>query len=166
VTWGHGYQDGPELRNRKEFLEEAVAMASSSLISLRIDCPIARPGYVEPKDELDESQIADRVQTILDLRRGADLLWSRDDVEAKRLACAGHSYYGAAGAFLAGIDKRVKAFVLAAGTLSDEVDMKSKEFQDFRKRMGAEKVDGFIAKYSWLDQGKYVSQAAPASVFL
>jgi hypothetical protein len=43
--------------------------------------------------------------------------------------------------------------------------MKSKEFQDFRKRMGAEKVDGFIAKYSWLDQGKYVSQAAPASVF-
>jgi hypothetical protein len=27
-------------------------------------------------------------------------------------------------------------------------------------------VDAFAAKYSWLDQGKYVAHAAPASVFL
>lgn len=53
-----------------------------------------------------------------------------------------------------------------AGNLSDEVDMKSKEFQDFRKQAGAEKFDAFIAKYSWLDQGKYVAHAAPAPVFL
>jgi hypothetical protein len=78
----------------------------------------------------------------------------------------GHSYNAATGAFLAGIDKRFKAFVLMAGNLSDEVDMKSKEFQDFRKQVGAEKFDAFIAKYSWLDQGKYVAHAAPAAVFL
>jgi hypothetical protein len=27
-------------------------------------------------------------------------------------------------------------------------------------------LDAFIAKYSWLDQGKYIAHAAPASVFL
>jgi hypothetical protein len=32
--------------------------------------------------------------------------------------------------------------------------------------MGPEKFDAFMAKYSWLDQGKYVSHAAPAVVFL
>ena len=53
-----------------------------------------------------------------------------------------------------------------AGNLSDEVDKKSKEFEEFRKQIGAEKFDAFYAKYSWLDQGKYVAHAAPASVFL
>jgi cephalosporin-C deacetylase-like acetyl esterase len=166
VIWGHWYQDGSEFRNRKEFLEEAVALAPGGLISLLIDSPIARPGYVAAKDPLDESQITYRVQTILDMRRGADLLLARDDVDAKRLAYVGHSYNAATGAFLAGIEKRFKAFVLMAGNLSDEVDRKSKEFQDFRTQAGAQKVDAFVAKYSWLDQGKYVPYATPAMVFL
>jgi len=166
VIWGHWYQDGSEFLNRKEFLEEAVALAPSGVVSLLTDGPKARPGYVQSPDPLDESEIKYRVQAILDMRRGADLLLARSDVDAKRLAYVGHSYNAATGAFLAGIDKRFKAFVLMAGSLSDEVDMKSKEFQDFRKRVGAEKMDAFRAKYGWLDQGKYVAHAAPAAVFL
>jgi hypothetical protein len=100
------------------------------------------------------------------MRRGADLLLARSDVDPKRLADVGHSYNAATGEFLAGIDKRFKAFVLMAGNLSDEVDMKSKDWQEFRKQIGPEKVDAFAAKYSWLDQGRYVAHAAPASVFL
>jgi cephalosporin-C deacetylase-like acetyl esterase len=135
-------------------------------VSLLIDAPKARPGYVQTKDPFDESQIDYRMQTILDMRRAADLLLARSDVDGKRLAYVGHSYNAATGAFLSGIDKRFKAFVLMAGNLSDEVDMKTKEFQDFRKQFGADKVDAFFTKYSWLDQGKYVAHAAPASVFL
>jgi len=166
IIWGHWYQDGSEFLNRKEFLEEAVALAPSGVLSLLIDGPIARPGYKPASEPVDESQITYRVQAILDMRRGADLLLSRSDVDAKRLAYVGHSYNAATGAFLAGIDKRFKAFVLMAGNLSDQVDMKSKEFQDFRKQVGPEKFDAFLAKYAWLDQGKYVAHAAPASVFL
>ena len=44
--------------------------------------------------------------------------------------------------------------------------MRSKEFQEFRKDVGPAKMDAYRAKYSWLDQGKYVAHAAPASVFL
>jgi hypothetical protein len=32
--------------------------------------------------------------------------------------------------------------------------------------MGREKVDAFAAKYSWADPGKYISHAAPATLFL
>jgi cephalosporin-C deacetylase-like acetyl esterase len=166
VLWGHWYMPGSEFLNRKEFLEEAVALAPSGVVSLMIDGPIARPGHVPVKEPLDESQITYRVQAILDMRRGADLLLAGKDVDPKRLAYVGHSYNASTGAFLAGIDKRFKAFVLMAGNLSDEVDKRSKEFQEFRKQVGAEKVDAFMAKYSWLDQGKYVAHAAPAAVFL
>jgi hypothetical protein len=46
------------------------------------------------------------------------------------------------------------------------VSIKSKEMQDYRQRVGAEKFDAFMAKYAWLDQGKYVSHATPAAVFM
>jgi len=166
VIWGHWYMPGSEFLNRKEFLDEAVALAPSGVISLLPDGPIARPGYVRDPDPLGEAQITYRVQAILDMRRGADLLLARSDVDPKRVAYVGHSYNAATGAFLAGIDKRFKAFVLMAGNLSDEVDMKSKEWQEGRKQIGPEKFDAFVAKYSWLDQGKYIAHAAPATVFL
>jgi dienelactone hydrolase len=166
VIWGHWYMPGSEFLNRKEFLEEAVALAPSGVVSLLIDGPIARPGYVRDPDPLGDLQTQQRVQAILDMRRGADLLLARGDVDPKRLGYVGHSYNASTGGFLAGIDKRFRAFVLMAGTLSDEVDIKSKEFQEFRKQIGPESFDAFIAKYVWLDPGKYVAHASPASVFL
>lgn len=166
VIWGHWYQEGSEFLNRKEFLAEAVALAPAGVVSLLIDGPIARPGHVEDRTDLNEQQITDRVQAIVDTRRGADLLLARADVDGRRLAYVGHSYNAATGAFLSGIDGRFKAFVLMAGALADQVTLKSKEVQDYRRRVGAEKFDAFIAKYAWLDQGKYVSHAAPAVVFM
>jgi len=67
---------------------------------------------------------------------------------------------------LSGIDKRFKAFVLMAEDLSDEVDQKSKGFQEFRQKIGAERLDAFMKEHAWLDAGRYVSNAAPATVFL
>jgi hypothetical protein len=67
---------------------------------------------------------------------------------------------------LSGIDRRFKAFVLMAGALSDQVTLKAKEMQDYRQKVGPEKFDAFFTRYAWLDQGKYVSHAAPATVFL
>jgi len=166
VIWGHWYMPGSEFRNRKEFLAEAVALAPAGVVSLLIDYPIARPGYVEDPTPLNEKQIRDRVQSIIDTRRGADLLLARPDVDSHRLAYVGHSYNAETGAFLSGIDRRFKAFVLMAGSLSDQVSLRSKEMQDYRRRVGAAKFDAFMAKYAWLDQGRYVSHAAPAVVFL
>jgi len=166
VIWGHWYWPNSSMANRKQFLEEAVVLAQAGVVSLLIDGPRARPGHVESKDPFDERRFADYVQQIMDMRRGVDVLLARPDVDAKRIAYVGHSYNAGVGALLSGVDRRFKAFVLMAGSMSDEVGRATKEFQAFRQKAGAEKVDALIEKYSYLDQGKYVSHAAPAVVFL
>jgi dienelactone hydrolase len=166
VIWGHWYWGNSAMRNRKEFLDEAVALAPAGVVSLLTDGPVARPGYVEDPTPLNEQEPADLIQQIVDMRRGADLLLARPDVDSKRFAYVGHSYNASVGGFLSGIDKRFKAFVLMAGGLSDESDLKTKEVQEYRQKTGAEKFDAFQAKHAWLDPGKFVSHAAPAVVFL
>ena len=166
IIWGHWYWRNSDMRNRKQFLEEAVALAPYGAASLLTDGPVARPGHVPNNELLNEQQTAEMVQQVIDMRRGVDLLLSRKDVDPKRLAFVGHSYNASVGAILSGVDRRFKAFVLMAGTMSDEVDFKSGVYDEFRKKVGPEKFDAFLAKYAYLDQGKYVSNAAPAVVFL
>jgi dienelactone hydrolase len=166
VIWGHWYWANSQARNRSEFLDEAVALAPTGVVSLLTDGPVARPGHVEDKDPLSERQVAELIEQIIDMRRGVDLLVTRKDVDPQRIAYVGHSYNATVGAFLRGIDKRFKAFVLMAGGLSHDVDMKSKEYQEFRQKIGPEKFDAFEAKYRWLNPGEFVSRASPAIVFL
>jgi dienelactone hydrolase len=166
IVWGHWYWSNSPMRNRKEFLDEAVALAQVGVVSLLTDGPIARPGHVEHNEPLNEEQIPDLVQQVVDMRRGVDLLLARKDVDPKRIGYVGHSYNAVVGAILSGVDKRFKAFVLMAATMSDEVTFKTPEYQQYRQKVGPERFDAFIEKYAWTDQGKYVSHAAPAVVFL
>jgi len=166
VIWGHWYWTNSEMRNRKQFLDEAVALAPAGVVSLLTDGPIARPGYVSEKDPLSEKQNAYKVQQVIDMRRGVDLLLARKDVDPKRIAFVGHSYNAAIGATLSGVDRRFKAFVLMAGSISDEVNLKTGGFEQFRQQIGPEKFDAYMASHLYLDEGKFVSHAAPASVFL
>jgi len=166
VLWGHWYWPNSEFFNRKEFLDEAVVLAQVGVVSLLPTGPGARSGHVQDRTPLNEQQITDLIQAIVDLRRGADLLLARKEVDPQRLAYVGHSYHATAGGFLSGVDKRFKAFVLMAGGLSDDVDSKSEEYKEYRQKIGPEKFDAFAAKYAWLDPGKFVSRAAPATVFL
>jgi len=105
VIWGHWYWGNSAMRNRKEFLDEAVALAPAGVTSLLTDGPVARPGHVQDQSPLSEKEAADLVQQIVDMRRGADLLLARFDVDPHRLAYVGHSYNATVGGFLAGIDK-------------------------------------------------------------
>ncbi len=67
VIWGHWYWENSEFRNRKEFLDEAVAMASAGVVSLLPDGPVARPGHVEDNTPLNEQQVRDLIQSIVDM---------------------------------------------------------------------------------------------------
>ena len=166
IIWGHWCWPNSKYRNRKEFLDEAVALAPSGVASLLIDFPIARPGYSAGADPLEGKQIDELVQQVVDIRRGADLLVSRPFVDSKRLAYVGHSCGATAGGVVSGSDKRFRAFVLMAGGLSDQLELNTPEFQEFRAKLGPEKVDAFVRKNSWADPAKFVSHAAPATVFL
>ena len=166
IIWGHWYWDNSSMRNRRQFLDEAIVLAQAGVVSLLTDGPVARPGHIESKDPLDERVATDFLQQVIDMRRGVDVLLARRDVDPKRFAFVGHSYNAGVGALLSGLDRRFKCFVLMAGLMSDEITQQTKEFQDFRRQVGPDKLDALIAKYAYLDQGKYVSHAAPAVVFL
>src|SRR5882672_7920381 len=166
VIWGHWCWGNSSMRNRREFLDEAIVLAQAGVVSLLPDAPLARPGYVTIKDPFEERNATEFVQHVVDMRRGVEVLFSRANVDRNRVAYVGHSCNAVVGAVLSGLDRRFKVFVLMAGTTSDEVTQSTKEFQEFRQKMGPEKVDAFNARYSYLDQGKYVSHAAPAVVFL
>lgn len=166
VIYGHWCMPGSEKKNRTEFLDEAVVLAHSGVISLLPDHVIVHPGFAEDNTPLNVQQVDVKVQQDVNLRRGADLLLARKEVDPKRLAYVGHSCDATAGAYLSGIDRRFKAFVIMAGDISFDVEKKTKFFHENRQKVGPEKFDAFYAKYSWLDGGKYISHAAPAAVFL
>jgi hypothetical protein len=166
VIYGHWCMPGSEKMNRTEFLDEALVLAYSGVISLLPDNVIVHPGFAQDKSPLNDQQIAVQVQQVTNLRRGADLLLRRSDINPKRLAYVGHSCDATVGGILSGVDKRFKAFVLMAGSLSDDADKKTKDYQDYRQKIGPQKFDAFVHRYSWADAGKYASHAAPATVFL
>jgi dienelactone hydrolase len=98
----------PRPGSRRNFLDEALSLAKAGAVSLLIDAPFSRAG--ESKREFDPTVTkpeADRdiyIQTVVDLRRGVDLLVSRSDVDPNRIGFIGHSYGAHTGAVLAGIE--------------------------------------------------------------
>ena len=166
VLWGHWYWTNSEMRNRKQFLDEAVALAPAGVVSLLTDGPVARPGYVADNNLMSEKRNAEKVQQVIDMRRGVDLLLTRKDIDPKRIAFVGHSYNATIGATLSGVDRRFKAFVLMAGSISDEVNLRTGAYEQFRQQVGPEKFDAFMASHKYLDEGNFVAHAAPATVFL
>lgn len=109
VLFFHWY--GTPNGNRNQFLDEAVALAKQGTASLLIQGYF--PWAVEPKDaQVDRQRVIDET---IEVRRGLDLLLSQPGVDRKRIGFVGHDYGAMYGAIAAGVDKRVKAYVLVAG---------------------------------------------------
>jgi len=171
ILFGHWMMPGSPLMNRRQFLAEAAVLARSGAVSLLIDAPLVRPGFVAEKDEV-RSQVqsaeASR-QQVIDFRRGVDLLTARRDVDPTRIAYVGHSYDAHIGGILSAIEKRIGSFVLMAGGFSDEeyvFDPNNAEMQKVRQRIGVETLREFFRKYAFDDPVHFIGHSAPASVFL
>ncbi|MDQ3819014.1 MAG: hypothetical protein M3362_15245, partial [Acidobacteriota bacterium] len=52
ILFGHWMMPGSPFKNRHEFLDEAVVLAKSGAVSLLIDTPQVRPGFVGEKDSM------------------------------------------------------------------------------------------------------------------
>jgi dienelactone hydrolase len=171
ILFGHWMMPRSPVRNRKEFLEEALLLARSGAVSLLTDAPMVRPGFLPEKDELKgEIQNAEASrQQVIDFRRGVDLLIARGDVENGRIAFVGHSYNAHTGGLLSGVEKRIGSFVLMAGIFADEeyvFDSKTAAIVAFRKRIGAKAFRDFFREYAFDDPVSFIGHSAPAAVFL
>jgi pimeloyl-ACP methyl ester carboxylesterase len=98
--------------NRTQYLDEAADLASAGVVSL---LPQGRfPWQVAPDNaEADATEIRAEVAR---LRAGLDLLSSRPDVDATRLAAVGHDFGGMLAAVAAAEESRLRAVVIIAAT--------------------------------------------------
>jgi cephalosporin-C deacetylase-like acetyl esterase len=159
--------------SRKTFLDEALQFAKAGAVSLLIDAPFSRTG--ESKRDFDPSVTkpeVDRdiyIQTVVDLRRGVDLLLSRSDVERKRIGFIGHSYGAHTGANLAGVEKRIKAFVIMAGAPSLTEFLRTSTIPaivETRNTLTKEQQENYFKTLAFVDSINYIGYVAPSALFL
>jgi len=171
ILFGHWMMPGSPFKNRKEFLDEAVVLAHSGAISLLIDTPQVREGFVEENDEIRaQIQSAESArQMIVDFRRGLDILLARPDVDPKRIAFVGHSFDAHVGGILSAVDKRIGSFVLMAGEFDHNeyvFDPNNQAMLKFRQRVGDETIHQLFQKYAFDDPAHTIGHSSPAAVFL
>jgi cephalosporin-C deacetylase-like acetyl esterase len=174
ILWGHWMMAGSPLRNRDEFLEEAVALSRAGVVSLLIDAPMVRPGYAAKSVKDDPMGWAvqaalDDQQMVVDLRRGLDVLLSHHHVDPRRVAYVGHSFSAHVGPMLAAAEKRISCFVLMAGMYSDEEyarNSKDRDVAQWRQQVGEEKLNEYFSEYAWDDPVHFLGRTTEDHFFL
>ena len=93
---------------------------------------------------------------------------SRTDIDPARIAYVGHSFDAAVGGILAGVEHRIRTYVLMAGTfnVSEYVHSDDPRMVAFRKQVAKGQLDQYLVTWDWLDPVHYVGHVAPAMVFL
>ena len=158
--------------SRNNFLPEALTLAKAGFVSLLLDAPFSRSG--ESKRDFDPNvtkPVADRdiyIQTVIDLRRGVDFLHSRSDVDRKRLGFVGHSFGGHTGAILAGVEKRIRAYIIMAGAPSLTEFLRTSTIPAIvktRDSLTKEQQENYFETLADVDPINYIGHVAPAALF-
>jgi hypothetical protein len=154
--WGEG--------NREEFVAEARILAHLGCVSLCIDAPYRRSQEYQPQQP---EPPGDDVQWIVDVRRGVDLLLERFSLSPQCLGYVGHSYGATFGGALAGIERRIRAYVLMAGwyALSEIMQTSTHPaIQQERATTPPDEFRAYLAAMAPLDARHYIGHAAPAQL--
>lgn len=156
--WGYG--------TRTEFLPEAMLYAKAGVVSLLVDDLGVRPApWRRNAPGSDPEAVKNNfIQSVVDLRRGIDLLLARSDVDPDRIAYVGHSSGAHWGAILSAIDRRLKTVVLMAGVPTETtilMESDDPDYVSFRETTPKEQLDKYFKTVSSLDAINYVPHAAP-----
>jgi pimeloyl-ACP methyl ester carboxylesterase len=171
VIWGHWLMKGSPLNNKDEFLEEALVLARAGVVSMLIDAPQARHGYVEAQDLMEyvKQQSEAAAHQVIDLRRAIDRVLLRHDVDRRRIAYVGHSWSAHVGAILAGVDTRVCCYVLMASGYSDEEETFTSQdpaIVRYRQQLGDDTLREYFHDYAYDDPVYYIGHTNNESIFL
>ena len=157
--------------SRSNFLDEALSLARAGTVSLLIDAPFSRSG--ESKREFDPTVThpeIDRdiyIQTVIDFRRGVDLLLSRSDIDSRRIGFIGHSFGAHTGALLAGVERRIKAYVIMAGAPSLTEFLRTSTLPaivETRSSLTREQQENYFSTLATVDPINYIGHAAPSAL--
>ena len=147
------------------FLDEALGFSRKGVVCLLVDAPFVRPAPEQiPLFTFTEKDRDAIIQCVVDLRRGVDLLSSRSDVDGKRLGFVGYSYGAIVGGVLAGVEKRIKAFVLMGGAarLTSLLYTLQEPGADQLRRQ--QRFMAYLQMMTAIDPDEYVAHATPAAL--
>jgi len=138
-------------------------IAQHGAVVIAIDAPWVRRGGM-PDLTLRDS--VEQVQLMVDLQRAVDVLLSRGDVDAARLAYVGGSYGGAMGSLFAGIERRLKAYVLFVpdGGLVAHFTNADGSPSGPLARLGADARERWLAAMRPIEPIRFIPRAAPAAL--
>lgn len=114
VLWAHWL--GEEKSNRTQFLDEAIELAHKGAVSLLIDAMWSAPEWFGKR--IPEQDHENSIRQVIEMRRAADLLLSQPSVDKTRTAFVGHDFGAMYGILMAGVDRRLKNYVIIAATQS------------------------------------------------
>lgn len=119
--------------------------------------PAPRRNWTGSSAEADRRLV---IQQVVELRRALDVLIAEGDADPERIGYVGHDFGGMFGAVLAGVDRRVKTFVLMA--MTDDFA----EWFLLGSTLDRAARDAYREAMRPVAPIEYLPYAAPASVFL
>ncbi|HEX2644815.1 MAG TPA: hypothetical protein VHU81_17595 [Thermoanaerobaculia bacterium] len=146
----------------ERMIPEAETLARRGTVALLINAPFSRGAGSSPMT-FDRRDYDNHVQLIVDLRRGVDLLLARPDVDPKRLGYLGRSFGAATGGLLAGIEKRISAYVLVVGDGGPVSHVNGSNDADGPlHHMPKEQAESWLALMEPIESIRFIGRASPA----
>jgi dienelactone hydrolase len=129
---------------------DQAALARMDIASLAICPPDGRAPFVDLDPARAVDDIKGNARYVVDLRRALDLLETLPQVDGKRIGFVGESWGGATGALLAGVDRRIKAYVLtyAGGSIRGLPPRLVTELQDPAEYIAHSRGAAFLFQYT------------------
>jgi len=94
---------------------QMLALAERGAVVIGIDAPYVRRGTTTNAPTITSVDRPEQIQLMQDLQRAVDVLLAQGNVDPARIGFSGYSYGGMVGVHFAGIERRLKAAVIAAG---------------------------------------------------
>jgi uncharacterized protein len=157
----HGLPD-----TKEAMLPVGIDLARTGAVAILIDAPFNRPQHGTVRGDLSGTpkDRDEQIQLIVDLRRAVDLLIARPGVDAARLAYVGISYGAAMGGLLAGVEDRIKAYVLAVGDGGLVSHFTGPNDPQPPPPMSAEDWERWLQAMHPIEPINFIGRAAPAAL--
>jgi len=158
ILFAHWYEPTSGDSNRTQFLSQAVELAKAGATSLLIETLWSDPGWFPNRNPAED--YSSTVAQVKEFRRALDVLLAQPRVDRQRIAFVGHDMGMMCGAVLAGVDRRVHAWALLAGTTSFS------QWYLYRPQLEGAARQAKIDELAPLDPVLYIPKAAPAPVLM
>ena len=148
-----------------DMIPQGMQLARLGAVVVALDAPFARrAGEAVVFTEADS---AEQVALIVDLQRAVDLLIARRDVDPARLGYLGVSYGGAMGALFAGVERRLRTYLLIVGDGGLVTHFTGPEDQPGPLgQLDSARRERWLAAMRPIEPIRFIQRAPPASILL